>query len=115
MNSSSTAFASRSGGIGALFGNGQPGLTVNFVQKEGGRDFEGLVKASITDYGDLRGDMLLSGTLGENTSFMVGGYYPRGEGFRSPGFTAVQGGQNTSTERRRVGQRYVRTCRYRWV
>ncbi len=87
------------GGTGALFGNGQPGLTVNFVQKEGGRDFEGLVKASITDYGDLRGDMLLSGPLGENTSFMVGGYYSSGEGIRSPGFTAEKGGQITGNIR----------------
>lgn len=87
------------GGTGALFGNGQPGLTVNFVQKEGGRDFEGLVKASITDYGDLRGDMLLSGPLGENTSFMVGGYYSSGEGIRSPGFTAEKGGQITANVR----------------
>ncbi|AJA08494.1 TonB-dependent receptor [Sphingopyxis fribergensis] len=87
------------GGTGALFGNGQPGLTVNFVQKEGGRDFEGLVKASITDYGDLRGDMLLSGPFGENTSFMVGGYYSSGEGIRSPGFTAEKGGQITGNIR----------------
>lgn len=87
------------GGTGALFGNGQPGLTVNFVQKEGGRDFEGLVKASITDYGDIRGDMLLSGPLGENTSFMVGGYYSSGEGIRSPGFTAEKGGQITGNIR----------------
>lgn len=87
------------GGTGALFGNGQPGLTVNFVQKEGGRDFEGLVKASITDYGDLRGDMLLSGPLGENTSFMVGGYYASGNGIRDPRFTAEKGGQITANVR----------------
>ncbi|BBB07246.1 TonB-dependent siderophore receptor [Sphingopyxis sp. EG6] len=87
------------GGTGALFGNGQPGLTVNFVQKEGGRDFEGLVKASVTDYGDLRGDLLLSGPLGENTSFMVGGYYASGNGIRDPRFTAEKGGQITGNIR----------------
>ncbi|MBL8649532.1 MAG: TonB-dependent receptor [Sphingopyxis sp.] len=87
------------GGTGALFGNGQPGLTVNFVQKEGGRDFEGLVKASVTDYGDIRSDLLLSGPLGENTSFMVGGYYSSGHGIRNPGFTAEKGGQITGNIR----------------
>ena len=87
------------GGTGALFGNGQPGLTVNFVQKEGGRDFEGLVKAGITDYGDVRGDLVLSGPLGENTSFMVGGYYSSGHGIRNPGFTAEKGGQITANVR----------------
>jgi iron complex outermembrane receptor protein len=87
------------GGTGALFGNGQPGLTVNFVQKEGGRDFEGLVKAGITDYGDVRGDLVLSGPLGENTSFMVGGYYSSGHGIRNPGFSAEKGGQITANVR----------------
>ncbi len=81
------------GGTGALFANGQPGLTVNFVQKEGGPEFEGLVKASVTDFGDVRGDLRLSGPLGDNTTFMVGGYYLSGHGIRNPGFTAEKGGQ----------------------
>ncbi|PKP88943.1 MAG: TonB-dependent receptor [Alphaproteobacteria bacterium HGW-Alphaproteobacteria-17] len=87
------------GGTGALFGNGQPGLTVNFVQKEGGRDFAGIVKASIADYGDIRGDLLLSGPLGDNTTFMVGGYYSSGNGIRNPRFTAEKGGQITGNIR----------------
>lgn len=87
------------GGTGALFGNGQPGLTVNFVQKEGGREFEGLVKASIADYGDVRGDLVLSGPLGDNTTFLVGGYYSSGHGIRNPGFTAEKGGQITANVR----------------
>jgi outer membrane receptor protein involved in Fe transport len=92
------------GGTGALFGNGQPGLTVNFVQKEGGRDFEGLVKGSITDYGDIRGDMRLSGPLGDNTTFMVGGYYSSGNGIRDPRFTAEKGGQITGNIRHDFGK-----------
>lgn len=87
------------GGTGALFGNGQPGLTVNFVQKEGGRDFAGIVKAGIADYGDIRGDLLLSGPLGDNTTFMVGGYYSSGNGIRNPRFTAEKGGQITGNIR----------------
>jgi iron complex outermembrane recepter protein len=92
------------GGTGALFGNGQPGLTVNFVQKEGGRDFEGLVKGSITDYGDIRGDIRLSGPLGDNTTFMVGGYYSSGNGIRDPRFTAEKGGQITGNIRHDFGK-----------
>ncbi|PZQ24658.1 MAG: TonB-dependent receptor [Sphingopyxis macrogoltabida] len=87
------------GGTGALFGNGQPGLTVNFVQKEGGRDFEGLVKASVTDFGTVRGDAVVSGPLGENTSFMVGGYYANGNGIRDPRYTVEKGGQITANIR----------------
>ncbi|MBD3731487.1 MAG: TonB-dependent receptor [Sphingopyxis sp.] len=87
------------GGTGALFGNGQPGLTVNFVQKEGGSEFEGLVKASIADYGDVRGDLVLSGPLGDNTTFLVGGYYSTGHGIRNPGFSPEKGGQITANVR----------------
>ena len=87
------------GGTGALFGNGQPGLTVNFVQKEGGREFEGLIKASIADYGDVRGDLVLSGPLGDNTTFLVGGYYSSGHGIRNPGFSPEKGGQITANVR----------------
>lgn len=87
------------GGTGALFANGQPGLTINFVQKEGTQDFQGLVKGSVTDFGDVRGDLVLSGPLGENTTFLVGGYYGSGDGIRSPGFTAEQGGQITANVR----------------
>ena len=87
------------GGTGALFANGQPGLTINFVQREGGQDFEGLLKGSVTDYGDVRGDFRLSGPLGDNTTFMVGGYYGSGHGIRNPGFTAEKGGQITANVR----------------
>ncbi len=92
------------GGTGALFANGQPGLTINFVQREGGSEFEGLIKAGIADYGDVRGDFRLSGPLGADTSFMLGGYYSSGRGTRNPGFTAEKGGQITANVRHDLGQ-----------
>ena len=49
------------GGTGSLFSNGQPGLTTNVVLREGSQDFEGLVKLSATDFGEIRGDGWLSG------------------------------------------------------
>lgn len=87
------------GGTGALFSSGQPGLTINFVQREGGRDFEGLVKLSATDYGEVRADSYVSGPLGADTSFMVGGYYAVADGIRDPEFTAEKGGQITANIR----------------
>jgi outer membrane receptor protein involved in Fe transport len=87
------------GGTGALFSSGQPGLTVNFVQREGGRDFEGLAKLSVTDFGELRGDGYVSGPLGPNTTFLVGGYYAAGDGVRDAQFTAEKGGQITANIR----------------
>ena len=87
------------GGTGSLFSSGQPGLTVNFVQQEGGPEFKGLAKLSATDFGELRGDAMISGPLGENTRFMVGGFYHDADGIRDPGFTAEKGGQITANIR----------------
>jgi iron complex outermembrane recepter protein len=92
------------GGTGALFGNGQPGLTINFVQREGGRDFEGIVRGTIADFGDVRADARVSGPLGENTTFMVGGFYNVGNGIRNPGFRAEKGGQITANIRHDLGR-----------
>ncbi|WP_150126078.1 TonB-dependent receptor [Brevundimonas sp. LM2] len=89
------------GGTGALFSSGQPGLTVNFVQREGGPEFEGLAKLSTTDYGDVRADGYVSGPLGPDTTFMVGGYYAGGPGVRDPQFDAERGGQITANVRHR--------------
>ena len=84
------------GGTGSLFSAGQPGLTVNVVPRIGGDTLKGFAKFSITDYGDKRGDAWVSGPLGGDTSFMVGGYYAQGHGIRNPGFDAEKGGQITA-------------------
>ncbi|QQV75991.1 TonB-dependent receptor [Sphingomonas aliaeris] len=84
------------GGTGSLFSNGQPGLTVNVVQRTGGKDFHGLAKVSYTDFDEIRGDAWVSGPLGEDTGFMVGGYYAQGNGLRDPQFRAEKGGQVTA-------------------
>lgn len=87
------------GGTGALFGSGQPGLTVNFVQREGGGSFAGLAKISVTDFGEVRGDGWVSGPVGPDTSFMIGGFYAESNGIRDPQFTAERGGQVTANVR----------------
>ena len=84
------------GGTGSLFSNGQPGLTVNVVQRTAGDRLAGGVKASITDYGELRGDAWVSAPIDSSTGFMIGGYYNHGTGLRDPGFNAEQGGQITA-------------------
>ena len=81
------------GGTGSLFSSGQPGLTVNFVQRKGGDAFAGLAKVSVTDFGEVRGDGYVSGPLGPSTAFLVGGYYAASNGVRDPQFTAEKGGQ----------------------
>lgn len=81
------------GGTGSLLSNGQPGLTVNVVQRTGGSELHGLGKLSYTDFGEFRGDAWVSGPLNADTGFMVGGYYAQSNGVRDPQFRAEQGGQ----------------------
>lgn len=81
------------GGPAQIFSNGQVGLTANLIARKGGDSFEGLAKGSITDYGDWRVDGVLSGPLGPNTGFMVGGFYQQGSGVRDAQFDSEKGGQ----------------------
>ena len=84
------------GGTGSLFSNGQPGLTVNVVPRIGGSEFHGLAKLSYTDFDEIRGDAWISGPIGPDTGFMIGGYYAQGNGIRDPRYRAEQGGQITA-------------------
>ncbi|WP_312487336.1 TonB-dependent receptor [Sphingomonas sp.] len=87
------------GGTGALFSNGQPGLTVNLVQREGKQTPEGLLKLSGTDFGEFRADTYVSGPIDSRTTYMVGGYYSVARGIRDPQFQAERGGQLTANIR----------------
>ncbi|WP_245653766.1 TonB-dependent receptor domain-containing protein [Novosphingobium rosa] len=91
------------GGTGALFASGQPGVTVNLVQREGGDHREGMIKATLISDGETRADGYLSGPLGPRTRAMIGGYVTRGDGIRSPGFDADRGGQITANLRQDLG------------
>jgi len=93
------------GGTGSLFSNGQPGLTVNVVPREGSQVFHGFVKGSYTDYDEARGDAWISGPISDDTTFMVGGYYARGNGIRDPRFRAEEGGQVTANLHHDFGTR----------
>jgi iron complex outermembrane recepter protein len=83
------------GGPNPIFSNGQPGLTTNFMLKEGGEDTKGLVKASTSDYGLRRIDGVVSGKLADDLFFMVGGYVARSPGIRDTQFDSEKGQQFT--------------------
>ncbi len=83
------------GGPNPVFSNGQPGLTTNFILKEGGEQTEGLVKYSTSDYDLRRFDAVLSGPLADDLYYMVGGYISSSPGIREAGFNAEEGQQFT--------------------
>lgn len=81
------------GGPSPIFSNGQPGATVNFIQKKGGEEREGSVRLGVGADGFGRVDLFDSGKLAEGWYYSVGGFYRQTDGVRDPGFLADQGGQ----------------------
>jgi len=83
------------GGPSSVVSNGQPGLTTNFMLKEGGPETEGLLKYSTSDYDLQRIDGVLSGEISEDLYYMVGGYIQQSSGIRDAGFNSEKGQQFT--------------------
>lgn len=83
------------GGPNSVLSNGQPGLTSNFLLKEGSEETEGLIKYTGSDYNLKRVDGLVSGELAEDLYFMAGGYVYTSPGIRDTGFDTEDGKQFT--------------------
>jgi iron complex outermembrane receptor protein len=83
------------GGPASVLSNGQPGLTTNFLLKEGSEITEGTFKYTTSDYGLQRIDAVLSGGLAEDFYYMIGGYVQQSSGVRDAGFTSEKGNQFT--------------------
>jgi outer membrane receptor protein involved in Fe transport len=83
------------GGTNPVLSNGQPGLTTNFLLREGSEDTEGSIKYSTTDYGLQRIDGVISGQIADDLYFMMGGYIKSSPGARDAGFNAEKGNQFT--------------------
>ncbi|MFK7904344.1 MAG: TonB-dependent receptor [Chitinophagales bacterium] len=86
------------GGSASITSANAPGGIVNFISKEGGDEFGGLVKLQSAVQGDgnllLRGDFNLGGPLGNNGwTYNVGGFYRVDEGPRNIPYDANIGGQ----------------------
>jgi iron complex outermembrane recepter protein len=83
------------GGPNPVFSNGQPGLTTNFILREGSAETEGLVKYTTSDYELRRFDGYLSGELADEFYYMIGGYISSSPGIREAGFNSDEGQQLT--------------------
>lgn len=83
------------GGPNSVVSSGQPGLTTNFLLKEGSDVTEGSIKYSTSDYNLQRIDGVLSGMIDDDLYFMVGGYVQQSPGIRDAGFNSEKGQQFT--------------------
>ena len=81
------------GGSSPLFGSNTPGAIVNFINKTGGPEFAGTMRATAATKGLARYDLNMNGPFGDDWRFSLGGFYRYDHGVRNPGFPGIQGGQ----------------------
>ncbi len=104
------------GGPSPIFGSGQPGVTVNFIQKDGRNPEAGL--RVTTGTGNLkRVDGIYAGKLSDQWNVMVGGFWRQSDGVRDTQFHADDGGQASGMLSRKLEggslQLYARALRDR--
>jgi outer membrane receptor protein involved in Fe transport len=83
------------GGPNPVFSNGQPGLTTNFILREGSEETQGLAKYTTSDYDLQRFDGYLSGEITDDFYYMIGGYIASSPGLRDAGYNSDEGHQFT--------------------
>src|SRR2546421_4578553 len=81
------------GGSSALFGSNTPGAIINYINKTGGPEVSGTLKAAGATGGLARNDFNLNGPFGQDWRFNLGGFYRYDHGGRDPGFPGIRGGQ----------------------
>jgi outer membrane receptor protein involved in Fe transport len=96
------------GGASALFGSNTPGAMINLINKSGGDQFDGTVRATGATKGLARFDLNANGPLGDAWRFNVGGFYRYDHGVRDPGFPGIRGGQVKGSITRLLSNGYVR-------
>jgi outer membrane receptor protein involved in Fe transport len=85
------------GGPSVLYGNGQPGVTSNFILREGTDVPSGDIGFTYGSEGMERLDAFIGFKVANNWYGSIGGFWRRSDGVRNPQFPADNGGQLTAT------------------
>lgn len=85
------------GGPGAIWGHGQPGATMNVIQKNGKDNPGGIVRLTAGTGGLYRLDFYDGGQISDGWYGSVGGFYRTDRGVRDTQYPFDQGGQVEAT------------------
>jgi len=96
------------GGSSALFGSNTPGAIINLINKTGGPQVSGSLRATAATGGLARNDFNINGPLGEDWTFNFGGFYRYDHGIRDPGFPGIRGGQLKASVTHQLANGYIR-------
>ena len=96
------------GGSSALFGSNTPGAIINFINRTGGAELGGSLKATAGTGGLARYDFNVNGPMGDDWRFNIGGFYRYDRGVRDPGYPGIRGGQLKASVTRLLDQGHIR-------
>lgn len=96
------------GGSASVLATNSPAGIINFVSKTGNTEGGSIALTTGLDYGNFRTDFNYGAPLSNGLSFNVGGFYRMGEGPRTAGFTANNGGQLKLNVTKQFSKGYVR-------
>src|SRR2546429_9513556 len=90
-----------------LFGSNTPGALINFINRTGGPEVRGTLKAygGTGDY--ARTDFNVNGPVGPDWRVNIGGFYRDNRGARGPGVSGTGGGQVKAHPIRDFTNRYI--------
>ncbi|MBP7821358.1 MAG: TonB-dependent receptor [Saprospiraceae bacterium] len=96
------------GGSSSTSASNAPAGIINFISKTGAVR-GGIVSTSVgLDYRNLRTDFNVGTPINDNLTFNVGGFFRQGDGQRTAGYTANQGGQIKANLTRTFDNGYIR-------
>ncbi|BAV07069.1 Outer membrane receptor proteins, mostly Fe transport [Filimonas lacunae] len=96
------------GGSASTLATNSPAGIINFISKTGAVEGGGVAVSSGLDYGNFRTDFNYGAPIGNGVSYFVGGFYRVGQGPRTAGFAANNGGQLKFNINKQFSNGYVR-------
>jgi len=96
------------GGSASTLATNSPAGVINFISKNGSAEGGTLSTTAGLDYQNFRTDFDYGAPIGDGFSFHVGGFYRQGEGPRTAGFQANNGGQFKANLTKRFANGYAR-------
>lgn len=96
------------GGSASTLATNSPAGIINFISNTGEVKGGSVALTSGLNYGEIRTDFSYGMPFGKDMSFHVGGFYRQGEGTRTAGYTANQGGQIKANLTKKFNNGYIR-------
>lgn len=96
------------GGSASTFASNAPGAVINLISRTGAVEGGGIGVTRGVDFDTTRIDFEYGSPLFDEWQFHIGGFYRTGEGARSAGYTAEQGGQLKANLTRNFSSGYAR-------